>query len=73
MRCQKRSGDLDTMPESHRITRGFEHDVGEDKRRLDHDVGKDKGSNPGKCWRRVESGRVSEKGSGEYQERVEFG
>ena len=32
------------MPESRRMTKGFEHDVGENKRRPDHDVGKDKRS-----------------------------
>ena len=35
------------------MTKGFEHDVGEDKRRPDHDVGKDKGSNSGE-YRRIQ-------------------
>ena len=58
------------------MTRGFEHDAGEDKRRPDHDVGKDKGSNPGK-YRRIQEIRDPIRASvgegwnpGEYPRRV---
>ena len=41
-----------------------------DTRRYDHNVEKDYGSDSGKYWKNVESGRVPEKGSGKHRKRV---